>query len=114
MKCPRCKFETPAGAKFCNECGYKLEISCSECNRINPPGSKFCIECGHQLTQPPPTLPKDLSFDQKIEKIQKYLPKGLTKKILSQRDRIEGERKHVTVMFCDMEGFTALVGTTRA
>ena len=108
MKCPRCKFETPAGAKFCNECGHKLEISCSECNRINPPGSKFCIECGHQLTQPPPTQPKDLSFDQKIEKIQKYLPEGLTKKILSQRDRIEGERKHVTVMFCDMQGSTAL------
>jgi len=27
-------------------------------------------------------------------------------KILSQRDKIEGERKQVTVMFCDMEGFT--------
>jgi class 3 adenylate cyclase len=108
MKCPRCRFETPAGAKFCNECGHKLEISCSECSRINPPGSKFCIECGYQLTQPPPPQPKDLSFDQKIEKIQKYLPEGLTKKILSQRDRIEGERKHVTVMFCDMQGSTAL------
>jgi class 3 adenylate cyclase len=32
----------------------------------------------------------------------------LTQKILSQRDRIEGERKQVTVMFCDMEGFTPL------
>jgi class 3 adenylate cyclase/tetratricopeptide (TPR) repeat protein len=51
---------------------------------------------------------KELSFDQKIEKIQKYLPEGITEKILSQRDRIEGERKHVTVMFCDMQGFTAL------
>jgi predicted ATPase/class 3 adenylate cyclase len=109
MKCPRCKFETPVGAKFCNECGQKLEISCSECSRINPPGSKFCIECGHQLTQLPATQPMDLSFDQKIEKIQKYLPKGLTEKILAQRDRIEGERKQVTVMFCDMEGFTPLV-----
>ena len=47
-------------------------------------------------------------LDEKLEKIQLYLPKGLTEKILSQRDRIEGERKHVTIMFCDMEGFTAL------
>ena len=54
------------------------------------------------------TSPKDLSFDEKLAKIQKYLPKGLTEKILSQRDRIEGERKQVTVMFCDMEGFTQL------
>ncbi len=58
----------------------------------------------------PPTesTPKDLSFDEKLEKIQRYLPKGLTEKILSQRDKIEGERKQVTVMFCDMEGFTPL------
>jgi len=60
------------------------------------------------LWKPPEEPPKDLSFDQKIEKIQKYLPKGLTEKILSQRDRIEGERKQVTVMFCDMQGFTPL------
>jgi len=60
------------------------------------------------LPTPVETSPKDLSFDEKLTKIQKYLPKGLTEKILAQRDRIEGERKQVTVMFCDMEGFTQL------
>jgi len=108
MKCPHCKFETPAGAKFCNECGHKLEITCSECSRINPPGSKFCIECGDQLTHPPSPQLKELSIEEKIEKIQRYLPEGITEKILAQRDRIEGEHKQVTVMFCDMEGFTSL------
>ena len=34
---------------------------------------------------------------------------GLTEKILSQKDKIEGERRQVTVMFCDMEGFTPMV-----
>jgi class 3 adenylate cyclase len=68
----------------------------------------FCDECGHKLTLPSEPPPKDLSFDEKLTKIQKYLPKGLTDKILSQRDRIEGERKQVTVMFADMEGFTSL------
>jgi class 3 adenylate cyclase len=43
-----------------------------------------------------------------LTKIQQYLPKDLTQKILAQRDKIEGERKQVTVMFCDMEGFTTL------
>ena len=33
----------------------------------------------------------------------------ITEKILAQRDRIEGERKQVTVMFCDMEGYTSMV-----
>jgi len=51
---------------------------------------------------------RELSFEEKLKNIQKYLPSGLTEKILSQKDRIEGERKQVTVMFADMEGFTSL------
>ena len=47
---------------------------------------------------------KELSFDDKINKIQRYWPKGITDKILSQRGKIEGERKQVTVLFCDMVG----------
>jgi class 3 adenylate cyclase/tetratricopeptide (TPR) repeat protein len=109
MKCPKCQFENPAGAKFCNQCASKLELECPECRNLNPAGSKFCNECAHPLEkQKEAFAPKDLSFREKIAKIQRYLPEALTEKILSQRDRIEGERKEVTVMFCDMEGFTAL------
>ena len=108
MQCPKCQFENVDRSKFCNECGCKLEISCPECSKINQPGSKFCNECGNNLTAPQEPAVKELSFDEKIDKIQRYLPKGLTEKILSQRSRIEGERKQVTVMFCDMEGFTSL------
>ena len=108
MLCPKCQFENVDGAKFCNECGCKLEISCPGCSKINPPGSKFCNECGHNLTTPQESVVKELSFEEKIDKIQRYLPKGLTEKILARRDKIEGERKQVTVMFCDMEGFTSL------
>jgi class 3 adenylate cyclase len=36
------------------------------------------------------------------------LPQGLTEKILSQKDKIEGERKQVTVLFCDLVGFTSM------
>lgn len=25
MKCPNCQFENPPTAKFCNECGHRLE-----------------------------------------------------------------------------------------
>jgi class 3 adenylate cyclase/tetratricopeptide (TPR) repeat protein len=49
-----------------------------------------------------------LPLNEKLKKIQRYLPKGLTEKILSQREKIEGERKLVTVLFCDMQGFTPL------
>ncbi len=94
MKCSKCQHENPNDAKFCNECANKLEFLCPECGKANPPGSKFCNECAHILTPPsePALKDKDLSFDEKLEKIQKYLPKGITEKILAQRDRIEGDR----------------------
>ena len=108
MKCSKCGFENTDSLKFCNECGQKLTIVCPSCQANNQPGSKFCGDCGHNLTHPSPAIPKDLSFDEKIAKLQKYLPSGITEKILSQRDRIEGEKRQVTVMFCDMKGFTPL------
>jgi len=85
-----------------------LERICPQCNSSNPPQFKFCGECGHDLAVPSEQPPVDLSFEEKLEKIQRYLPGGLTEKILAQRGKIEGERKQVTVMFCDLEGFTAL------
>ena len=109
MKCPKCQSENPESAKFCVECGGKLEIICPKCDFSNSASFKFCAECGHNLTLPSEPSTKDLSFDEKLDKIQRYLPKGITEKILSQREKIEGERKQVTVMFCDMEGFTSLV-----
>lgn len=84
--------------KFCGECGVKLEKTCPKCNSSNPPGFKFCGECGHNLTIPSELPPNDLSFDDKLDKIRRYLPKGLTEKILAQRGKIEGERRQVTVI----------------
>jgi len=83
-------------------------MKCPKCQFDNPEGFKFCGECGHNLVLPSEETHKGLSFEEKLKKIQRYLPEGLTEKILSQRDRIEGEHKQVTVMFCDMEGFTPL------
>jgi len=109
MRCPQCQFENSEEMQFCGKCGAKLERICPKCNFPNPPQFIFCGKCGHNLTLPSGPSHKDLSFDEKLDKIQRYLPEGITEKILSQRDKIEGERKQVTVMFCDMEGFTSLV-----
>ena len=108
MKCLKCQFDNREGIKFCEECGAKVELKCPKCGAEIPSGRKFCGECGHDLGLSSKPIPKELSFEEKLAKIRRYLPKDLTQKILAQRDRIEGERKQVTVMFCDMEGFTSL------
>jgi class 3 adenylate cyclase/tetratricopeptide (TPR) repeat protein/ribosomal protein L40E len=102
MKCPNCQFENPVDAKFCNECGRKLELVCTHCNKLNPPGSKFCNECGHNLNGL--THPPALDY----AKPQSYTPKYLAQKILKTRSSIEGERKIVTVFFADVANFTSL------
>ncbi|NIO05001.1 MAG: AAA family ATPase [Proteobacteria bacterium] len=108
MRCPKCQFDNREGVKFCEQCGAKMELTCPNCGAKIPLGMRFCGECGHNLSLPSKPSPTDVSFDEKLAKIQRYLPKSLTEKILAQKDKIEGERKQVTVMFCDMEGFTRL------
>jgi class 3 adenylate cyclase/tetratricopeptide (TPR) repeat protein len=83
MNCPQCNFENPEGMHFCGKCGCALSI----------------------LNEQPTVAP---SLAEKLERIQRYLPQALAKRILSQKDRIEGERRQVTIMFCDMMGFTPL------
>jgi len=82
MKCPNCQHENPEGAKFCNECGSKLQLACPECGKVNPTGSKFCNECGERL--------------ERAVETEKSVPE------------VEGERKHVTVLFSDLTGYTTM------
>ena len=102
MKCPKCQFDNLEGAKFCNECGNKLELACPECGKVNPLGSKFCNECGHDLRKPKEVPPVD--YDQP----QSYTPKHLADKILTTRSSVEGERKLVTVLFADVANYTSI------
>src|SRR3990170_2940721 len=108
MKCPKCQTENDEMRRFCSDCGAKLSRPCAQCGFENLLKDRFCGGCGHILALPREPALRELSFEEKLEKIQRYLPGGLTEKILAQRGKIEGERKQVTVLFCDMEGFTPL------
>jgi len=83
-------------------------MKCPSCQFENPEGAKFCIECGNSLGTSPKRISEILSFDEKLDKIQRYLPKGLVERVLAQRDKIEGEWRQITILFCDMKGFTPL------
>ena len=53
-KCPQCGNILPPNAKFCFECGAKIEalspneMICPKCGKKTPKG-KFCVECGQPL-----------------------------------------------------------------
>ena len=51
--CPECGAVLPSGAKFCMNCGHKLEsvLKCPQCGVEIPAGCKFCPECGTKLKE---------------------------------------------------------------
>ncbi len=101
MQCPKCQFENPEGIKFCGECGVKLERLCPNCNSSSPPDFKFCGECGHNLIPA-----KEISEQQSCA--ENPSSRSSTKKSSADVAPLEGERKHVTVLFSDLTGYTAM------
>jgi class 3 adenylate cyclase len=84
-------------------------MECLVCKYKNPKDAKFCNQCGQKFSLIPSSINKNSSYDKHIDVIQRFLPKGLIEKIMSQKGKIEGEKRKVTVMFCDIEGFTSMV-----
>ncbi len=82
MKCPKCQFKNREEAKFCLECGEKLELDCPQCGKTFPLLAKFCDECGQRLGE--------------VAEAETVVPEA------------KGERKHVTVLFSDLSGYTAM------
>lgn len=74
-------------------------MNCGKCGLDNPRGAKFCNQCGAPLLQ------SKADIDH-YRMVQHSIPQALRNKITAAS--IEGERKHVTVLFADISGFTAL------
>ncbi|MBI2878147.1 MAG: zinc ribbon domain-containing protein, partial [Candidatus Rokubacteria bacterium] len=53
MKCPRCQTPNSEGARFCEECGARLELTCPSCGQPVGAGKKFCRSCGAALPAEP-------------------------------------------------------------
>jgi len=87
MTCARCQAEIPAGARFCAACGAPVGVPCPRCTALVFAGQRFCTGCGTDVApgappaaaSPPPTPVRE-----------------------------DGERRHATVMFSDLSGYTAL------
>ena len=78
MLCVRCEADNPPDARFCSACGTGLQAACGHCGFACEVSQRFCNACGHALTA------------------------------LTASAADEGERRHATVMFSDLSGYTAL------
>jgi class 3 adenylate cyclase/tetratricopeptide (TPR) repeat protein len=101
MRCMRCRQDNADGARFCGQCGARLDSACGACGAANAATSKFCQECGVPLVAAAPTL--------KFASPETYTPGHLAKKILIARSELAGERKQVTVLFADLKGSLELL-----
>jgi class 3 adenylate cyclase/tetratricopeptide (TPR) repeat protein len=121
MNCPQCQFDSPEGMKFCGQCGSKLALVCAQCGTELPPGFRFCGSCGASLAaaptaapppappaSPPPAVEAPPPRAAVPAAAQSYTPQHLAESVLQSRSALEGERKQVTVLFCDLVGSTAL------
>ena len=88
MLCPKCQTDNLPDAAFCSECGAKMEAECPSCGVSNPLGSKFCRKCGSRLS----------TTGTAASVIVKH----------GERPVPEGERRHLTVLFCDLVGSTEI------
>ena len=92
MRCPSCDHDNSSERRFCGACGAALVVLCASCGATNESGEQFCGGCGARLTT----------------KVSARA--GVTPVPESQADLPAGERRQLTVLFCDLVDSTALAG----
>src|SRR5262249_55187940 len=90
VRCPSCGHANRLDRRFCAKCGAAIVSICAACDAANEPGEKFCGGCGARLPTvapasgaPTPTPAPDAAAP-------------------------AGERRQLTVLFCDLVGSTPL------
>ena len=91
-------------------------MNCPNCRTVNPEAAKFCMNCGTSLTEVAPgrddsrLVIENVSAGEKSQfKLDRYLPVELITKLEAARSRnsMVGERRVITMLFCDVKGSTA-------
>lgn len=95
MQCGQCNFDNAGAAKFCSGCGAVLANQCAKCGKENPAAAKFCSECGASLKAEP------FAHGARTQSAQEPAP-------AQSASMTEGERRHLTVLFCDLVGSTEI------
>src|ERR1700722_6050689 len=85
LRCKGCESENREGRMFCASCGSALPVACRECGYANEGGDRYCGGCGHLLAGA-----------------------DVAPRVEGRSEAPVGDRRPVTVLFCDLVGFTRL------
>src|SRR6478735_2386329 len=124
MKCFACEYDNPEGAKFCLNCGKPQTMACHNCGTQLPRSARFCFNCG-AAQQDAPSPEGEQSEESKLRvnaspqeqqtgtrpgaaapasQLERLIPKELLDRLEAARSSgsMAGERRIVTVLFCDI------------
>src|SRR5215472_14893237 len=88
MRCSKCGSDNRQGRKFCTSCGTPLVAACPKCGAAIQPDESYCGECGTALGDAAPAAAA-------TDNAPVIASAG-------------GERRHLTVLFCDLVGSTEI------
>lgn len=115
--CPRCQMAVQADDDFCGGCGLALTpraqfawtgTTQAQVTLPPPPVGRASAPLPARPQQPAP-LPPQPDTSRTIDPIDRFLPKELAAKLDAARSSgaMIGERRVVTMLFCDVKGSTA-------
>ena len=110
MVCASCGTENPTGTKFCEECGNPLAQVCQSCGTVLRAGTKFCGECGSPQIPgtAPASAPTATAAAYPAGPSPSPSPSVAFGPAPAPAASPGTELRHVSVLFCDLVGFTPL------
>ena len=104
VNCPACGVANTEGARYCLKCGASFATNCPNCSAELTAGAVFCSSCGQEV--------RGTGSGAGSARLQQYIPKELLAKLEAAQASggMQGERRIVTMLFCDVSGSTAAAG----
>lgn len=135
VRCGSCGTELIAGKAFCHACGTPVGRTCTGCGAVLGSEFRFCPDCGTpagttaSAPEPEASVPKGdahappgstagvaaaaqslraQASEYRVEQLKRHMPESLAGRLVATPDGASGERKRVTVLFCDIAGSTEI------
>ena len=106
MQCPACGNDVLEGKRFCADCGQPLVARCRSCGSELVPGKRFCADCGTAVENPP--VSQSSSQRDRAPLGAEDTEAAVVVERETRQQSQTTELRRVSVLFCDLVGFTGL------